>query len=266
MDTTQNNPGELVEALQTRVAQLEEELTTTRQNARDTLEQFQNTTQQRETDIRNRFSEIVQTERKQRAREERKREADRQALKEALGYLHADKPPLDVEDARVTAILERAFRLAILLGYRSEARLIADAIGQGDKFDKANEEPEPDNDERKLALIETLETQTYAVHPLDPRLEPIWREAIRSAQRAGMCAEFETVAERVGIPTDYQFRYSGALEISVSGTVTHYVEGYATREEIRDGVGNYMDEFDLADHIHELDWEIESEEIEFEDD
>lgn len=196
---------------------------------------------------------------------EQAREYDRAHLKTALYSIHEGKPAFTIEDEPAREIITRAFRLARLTGYRSEVEEIAYHLNCRDLLNQVDEEEFPQSDEGKRALMDTIEQSRHTIHPLDPRFEQLWRTALQAAQNAGMCAEFEAIAEKLGIPTDYEFRYSGYVEISVSGTISHYVEGYGTREEIRDGRVDFMDDFDITRYLDDINWEIDSEEIAFDE-
>jgi len=188
---------------------------------------------------------------------------EREHLKSALAIAHEGKEALDVTSPEAMAYIGKALRIARLMGFNTEARQMADGLGIMETWEHIDAESLPEAQEDKETSITETQRQTLrvsSVHPLDPRLEAVWKQCLVVAQDAGMCGVYEEVAKKVGIPTDYEVEYAGYIEVYVSGSVSIEVSGSATRHDIVNG--NLDHDFDIADYIHDLDYSIEGSEIE----
>jgi hypothetical protein len=72
----------------------------------------------------------------------------------------------------------------------------------------------------------------------------------------GLCQEYENVAERLGIPTNFEQSYSGYVEISFSGYASVPVEGLASRRDYENGYVDYLTNFDISDYLDDVEWEV----------
>ena len=188
---------------------------------------------------------------------------EQEHLKSALAIAHEGKPALEVTSPEAMAYIGKALRVARLMGFHSEARQMADGLNIRETWTRIEAEAFPQSQEDKLEAIADTQRRTLrvsSVHQLDPRLEAVWKRCLVVAQEAGMCGVYEEVAEKIGIPTDYEVEYEGELEVYISGTVTIPVSGSATRHDIVNGNLDY--DIDIADYIHELDYSIEDTSIE----
>jgi hypothetical protein len=184
--------------------------------------------------------------------------AEREHLRTALAIAHEGKQSFEVTSPEAMAYIVKALKIARLMGMHSEARQLADGLDIMGTLTRIEAETLPQSQDDKTEAIAETQRQTLrvsSVHPLDPRLEAVWKRCLTIAQNAGMCAVYEEVAEKVGIPTDYQVEYEGELEVYISGTVTIPISGTATRLDIVNGNLDY--DIDISDYVHELDYSIE---------
>jgi len=183
---------------------------------------------------------------------------EQEHLKSALAIAHEGEQSFEVTSPEAMAYIGKALKIARLMGFGNEARQMADGLGIMETWEHIDAEAFPQSQEDKLEAIADTQRQTLrvsSVHPLDPRLEAVWKRCLAIAQNAGMCAVYEEVAEKVGIPTDYQVEYEGELEVYISGTVTIPISGTATRLDIVNGNLDY--DIDITDYVHDLDYSIE---------
>ena len=188
---------------------------------------------------------------------------ERDHLRTALAIAHEGEHWLEVTSPEAMAYITKALKIARLMGFSNEASQMADGLEIRETWASIEAEALPQSQEDKTEQITETQRQTLrvsSIHPLDPRLEAVWKRCLVVAQEAGMCGVYEEIAEKIGIPTDYQVEYEGELEVYISGNVTIPVSGSATRHDIVNGNLDY--DFDFSDYIHELDYNIEGTSIE----
>ena len=196
----------------------------------------------------------------------RKVEHERNLVEIALKEAHGDKPDFLADSEEMKPLFQKVFRIAHLMGFRSEARAIADGLGldydefySGESYN--GDDTRADREEQILQIAR--ETAT-TIHPRDPRAQAVWRECVLIAQREDMCAEYEAIAERVGIPTEFEMRFSGYIEVSFSGYTTIQVSGTATRRQLQEGSIEELANISTRDYIDEVELEIDSQSVQFE--
>ena len=188
---------------------------------------------------------------------------EQEHLKSALAIAHEGEQSFEVTSPEAMAYIGKALKIARLMGFGNEARQMADGLGIMETWEHIDAESLPEAQEDKETSITETQRQTLrvsSVHPLDPRLEAVWKRCLVVAQDAGMCGVYEEVAKKVGIPTDYEVEYAGYIEVYVSGNVSVPVSGTATRHDIVNG--NLDHDFDIEDYVNQLDYSIEGSEIE----
>jgi hypothetical protein len=113
-------------------------------------------------------------------------------------------------------------------------------------------------EEDKRKALESVEGGP--IHPDDPRVMHIWEKASRVATAGGFCAEYDRIAESLGIPS-IEVDYEGWVTVSFSGSATIPISGRATRSDITDGdiVHSEIDGNDVIQAIdmYELSYDIE---------
>jgi hypothetical protein len=89
----------------------------------------------------------------------------------------------------------------------------------------------------------------------DPRLAHLWEKAYRYASSAGFCAEFERIADALGIPQQ-EIAWTGTAYIDVTVSVPVPVSGMANRAYINDGDVEVedVDKYAIAEALNERDW------------
>jgi alkylated DNA nucleotide flippase Atl1 len=243
-----NSARQEAEALRAELEQQRQRLNNTEQaldNVREANRNNINRHQLRETFTKNRLT------------------VEREHLKSALAIAHEGEQSFEVTSPEAMAYIGKALKIARLMGFGNEARQMADGLGIMETWEHIDAESLPEAQEDKETSITETQRQTLrvsSVHPLDPRLEAVWKRCLAVAQEAGMCGVYEDIAKKVGIPTDYEVAYAGYIEVYVSGSVSVEVSGTATRHDIVNGNLDY--DFDIADYIHDLDYNIEGSEIE----
>lgn len=118
--------------------------------------------------------------------------------------------------------------------------------------------------ERRANLAEVDKRRALAsvegqndIHPDDPRVAHIWRQAHRTAQALGFCSEYERIADELGVP-QLPIDYVGTVSVSIDVPVS----GEATRQEINDGdladfgIDDLMEA--VREYRHDLNYTIES--------
>ena len=207
--------------------------------------------------------------RRERNKAERETARTREALRQALQEAHGDKAPFTADSDEVAPLLVKAFRVARLIGHNQEGYAVAEGLNVLHLWEQSSntERSTGTIDERNAEIGALVERTTEPIHPLDPRAQAVWKQAHAIAQSAGMCEEFETVAEHVGIPTDFEFKYEGYVNVRFNGYASIPVSGWATRAQIRNGEAYEIDSTDVVEHAdhYNIDWEIDEEEIDIED-
>ena len=167
------------------------------------------------------------------------------------------------DDPYFVATLRRVFGVARIKGNASEAEHIADEMGMIDLWrevmsDSAYEVAERDGEDAELtkwrAIRQVVEWTPYEErhrHPMEGCFRDLWKQATRIAQEAGYCDEFQTIAGWFGIPTDFDFRYSGTVRVHVEGWFDIEVEGDTYGDGQPDAYSE-IDHIDLSDHLDQL--------------
>lgn len=239
MDITNQNgheeatPEEIEQALRAEVERLANELEQSREVAREEAERAE----ARRDELRAYYDERITTQRE-------RLNAELQAKQDRLdAVLATDQGTAyaEVEDMkrRVAGAEERANR--------------AEGRAQQAESDKA----------RALASVDGGD-----IHPDDPRVAHIWRKASRLATANQFCAEYDKIAEALGLPA-VEFDYYGTVSVRVSGYVNVPVSGRATRQEIADHeIDPDISTDDILENLESghIDWEIDEIEVEAEDD
>ena len=237
-------------------------------NARQLFEEYNNM-KARHEETKTYLDSQLSGLRKERNRAERETARTREALRQALQEAHGDKAPFTANSDEVAPLLTKAFRVARLIGHTQEGYAVAQGLDVLHLWEQSSNTERSNGtiDERNAEISALVERTTEPIHPLDPRAQAVWKQALQVAQSAGMCEEFETVAEHVGIPTDFEFKYEGYVNVRFNGYASIPVSGWATRQAIRNGEAYEIDSTDVvenADHYN-IDWEIDEEEIDIED-
>lgn len=167
------------------------------------------------------------------------------------------------DDAYFVSVIRRVFGVARIKGNAHEASHVADEMGLTELFDEvmadsAYEVAERDGEDSELtkwrAIRQVVEWSDYSQrdrHPMEGCYRDLWKQASRIAQQAGYCDEFQTVAGWFGIPTEFDFRYSGTVRVHVEGWFDVDVEG----DTYGDGQPDAWDEIShisIADRMDEL--------------
>lgn len=161
-------------------------------------------------------------------------------------------------------IMRKVFAVARIKGNASEARHVADEMGLYELFeevmqDSQYEVAERDGEDLELtkwrAMRQVIEYQGWEHrnrHPMESCYRDLFKQASRIAHEAGYCDEFQTIASWFGIPTDFDFTYSGTVRVYVEGWFDVEVEGdtYGTGQP--DPYAE-LDNISISDHIDELD-------------
>jgi len=180
------------------------------------------------------------------------------------------------DDAYFVSTLRRVFAVARIKGNASEARHVADEMGMIDLWhevmaDTAYEVAERDGEDAELtkwrAIRQVVEWSDYSQrdrHPMEACYRDLWKQASRIAHQAGYCDEFQTIASRFGIPTDFDFSFSGVVRVHVEGWFDVDVEG----DTYGDGQPDAYDEvshISISDRLDELETSAEWVEYNLED-
>jgi hypothetical protein len=212
---------------------------------RENRERAQNTYSNELTKIRNERSLL-----------ERKLQQEREVIKTALAKVYDGQPEFTLESPEIQAILRKAFRIGKLVGFRSEVAGLAERLGIPELWEDLRELGDDWDDETKRQQIEVAIMNANEIHPLDPRAENVWRKCTAIASSMGLCHEYENVAERLGIPTDFEQSYSGYIEVSFTGYASVPVEGLANRRDFENGYVDFLTDFDVSDYADQVSWEI----------
>ena len=180
------------------------------------------------------------------------------------------------DDAYFVYTMRKVFAVARMKGNLSEARHVADEMGMLELFqevldDSQYEVPTREGEDTELtrwrAIRQVIEWNDYSMrnrHPMEGCYRDLWKQASRIAHEAGYCDEFQTIAGWFGIPTNFDFRYSGTVRVFVEGWFDVDVEG----DTYGDGQPNAWDEIDnvsISDHMDELEMTAEWQDYSIED-
>lgn len=168
------------------------------------------------------------------------------------------------DDVYFLYTMRKVFAVARIKGNLSEAQHVADEMDLNELFQEVLDDPqyevptrEGEDTEltRQRAIRQVIEWNDYSMrnrHPMEGCYRDLWREASRIAHTAGYCDEFKTIAGWFGIPTDFDFQYTGTVRVHVEGWFDVEVEG----ETYGDGQPDAWSEIDnvsISDHMDELD-------------
>lgn len=213
------------------------------------------------------YNSTVDSLRRSRQVLERKLAQERQVIARALGELHKDKEEFTLESPEILAILKRALRIGHLIGFRSEVSGMAERLGLYEFY--RDEVSNIDRPTEQEAIDNAIGEQVIAhseIHPLDPRAQSVWRKCAMASAEMGLCSEYERVAEKLGIPTDFELDYDGWVEVSFSGYARIPVSGTAVRGGDGDGVSSYdlLENVDMTEFIRDnVEWEVDDSYIEW---
>lgn len=275
MSESENNhgfaPGELVETLRAENSRLASELDERSARHASALEEMEADASRQ----RRRMETAV------RLRQEQHQIAQAQVrgltdLVERMRGTIGEVDQADKTDEYFLYTMRRVFAVARIKGNASEARHVADEMGLLELFeevmaDSHYEVQERENEDAELtkwrAIRQVIEWQDYSMrqrHPMEGCYTDLWKEASRIAQQAGYCDEFQTIASWFGIPTNFDFRYSGTVRVYVEGWFDVDVDG----ETYGDGQPDAYDEIShisLGDRLDELDITAEWQDYSIED-
>ena len=180
------------------------------------------------------------------------------------------------EDEYFVYTMRRVFAVARIKGNASESRHVADEMGMLDLWhevmaDTQYEVTEREGEDAELtkwrAIRQVIEWQDFSMrqrHPMEGCYTNLWKQASRIAHEAGYCDEFQTIAGWFGIPTNFDFRYSGTIRVHVSGWFDVDVDGDTYGDGQPDPYSE-IDHIDLSDHLDELDISAEWQDYSIED-
>lgn len=231
-----------VEALREANAQLQAEIDNARERHQEQLERMSNAHRTAQ------FQQRIETT---------QREAiTRLALAQSAKLEHVFNPATTA-DPFYRNTLKRAFTIARILGYRSEALRLAENIGEHELYQESAEDSiEPDNEREKYSAIADIVNrqiwQESPKHPLEPQYRDLWQKPFIEAKRMGLCNEFERVANYLGIPTDYEVSWTGTVRVELTGVV--YVEASGEGDSEQPDPWHYAEDIDPS----EIQWETES--------
>ena len=172
--------------------------------------------------------------------------------------------------------MRRVFAVSRIKGNASEARHIADEMEMLDLYnevmaDTQYEVAERDGEDAELtkwrAMRQVIEWQDFSMrnrHPMEGCYRDLWKQASRIAHEAGYCDEFKTIAGWFGIPTDFDFRYTGTVRVFVEGWFDVDVEGDTYGDGQPDPYSE-IDNVDISDHLNEMDITAEWQDYSIED-
>ena len=263
MSESENNsgfaPGELVETLKRENERLATELDERSARHASALEELE----QDATRQRNRLENAVRLRQEQHQIAQAQVRGLKGLVERMLGTI-GEVDQADKTDEFFLYTMRRVFAVARMKGNAQEARHVADEMGLLELFeevmaDSHYEVQERENEDAELtkwrAIRQVIEWQDFSMrqrHPMEACYTSLWREASRIAQQAGYCDEFQTIASWFGIPTEFDFRYSGTVRVYVDGWFEVDVEG----DTYGDGQPDAYDEIshiNLSDRLDELD-------------
>ena len=180
------------------------------------------------------------------------------------------------DDVYFVYTMRKVFAVARIKGNLSEARHVADEMGLDELFqevldDSQYETPTRDGEDTELtrwrAIRQVIEWNDYSMrnrHPMEGCYRDLWKQASRIAHEAGYCDEFKTIAGWFGIPTDFDFRYTGTVRVFVEGWFDVDVEGDTYGDGQPDPYSE-IDNVDISDHLNEMDITAEWQDYSIED-
>ena len=180
------------------------------------------------------------------------------------------------DDVYFLYTMRKVFAVARIKGNLSEARHVADEMGLDELFqevldDSQYEVPTREGEDTELtrwrAMRQVIEWQDFSMrnrHPMEGCYRDLWKQASRIAHEAGYCDEFKTIAGWFGIPTDFDFTYSGTIRVHVSGWFDVDVEGDTYGDGQPDAYSE-IDNVDLSDYLDQMDINAEWREYTIED-
>jgi hypothetical protein len=237
---------------------------TTREEMVRAIETLERTLENRVSDMEDRhkrYNETIEKERNRTRRTEMVLAKERAHLKDALAKVYDGEPSFAIDSPEILQILGKAFRIGHLIGYRSEVYSLAQNLGLEDFAEKFSHIDRQYDEAERESHIESTSQQRTDIHPLDPRAQAVWERCAREATSLGLCSEYEHIAERLGVPTDFEVAYSGYVDISYSGYSRVYVEGTASRIDLANGDVSYADDFDIRDYINDIEWEVDETDV-----
>lgn len=180
------------------------------------------------------------------------------------------------DDEYFRHIMRKVFAVARIKGNASEARHVASEMDMYSLWEEVQDDSQyevtaRDGEDAELTkwramrqVIEYSDWQYRHRHPMESCYRDLFKQASRIAHEAGYCDEFQTIASWFGIPTDYDFTYSGTVRVHVSGWFDIEVEGdtYGTGQP--DPYAE-IDSIDLNDYIDSIDLSAEWQEYEIND-
>jgi hypothetical protein len=181
---------------------------------------------------------------------------ERDTIKSLLHEMHGSKESFKADAPELQTLLAKVFRLSALAGYSNEAESIAQGLGVLHLHELGGALPTTQDERDNEA--DRVVRQHQPIHPLDPRAERVWKLALIEAQNAGMCGEYEVIAQKVGVPTDYELRVTGEVEVTISAVVMVPFESWATRGDLQNGTvtDDALSNFDPRDYADQMEWEI----------
>lgn len=257
-------PSEMVQALQITVERLTNDLEESRNAHTARIESLKEDHQEQ----LDRMSKLTRTRENQRLLTEHALESLRQlAIRQMNTIGEVDQATR--EDEFYLRTVERAFKIALVLGYRSEARQLADELDHRDIFDSVAEDEslriESEHDRytkiREIVYRATSYPDSER-HPMSAEYQSLWREAYKVAKQTGLCDEYERVCKFLGIPTDFELSWSGTVRVYVDGWFEFDTSGDASygtpdaSEELDNvNIGDYIDQLDITAEFTNLNFE-----------
>lgn len=198
------------------------------------------------------------------------------ALVERLNGTIGEIDQADKTDEFFLYTMRKVFAVARIKGNSSEARHVADEMDLMELWeevmaDSQYEVTTRENEDAELtkwrAIRQVIEWNDYSMrnrHPMEGCYTDLWKQASRIAHQAGYCDEFQTIASWFGVPTSFDFRYSGTVRVYVEGYFDIDVEGDTYGEGQPDAYSE-IDHVSLRDHMDDLDITAEWQEYSIED-
>ena len=199
-----------------------------------------------------------------------------QSLVERMNGTIGEVDQATKEDEFFLYTMRRVFAVARIKGNLSEAQHVASEMDLNELFqevldDSQYEVPVREGEDTELtrwrAIRQVIEWQDYSMrsrHPMEGCYANLWKQASRIAHEAGYCDEFKTIAGWFGIPTDFDFRYSGTVRVFVEGWFDVDVEGDTYGDGQPDAYSE-IDNVDISDHLNQMDITAEWQEYSIED-
>lgn len=257
-------PSEMVQTLQANVDRLQAELDESRVSHHTRIESLKEEHQEQ----LDRMSKLTRTRDTQRMIAEHALENLRQhAIRQMNTIGEVDQATR--EDEFYLRTVERAFQIAIVLGYRGEARQLAEALNHFDIFERVAEDESLriENESDRYTKIRDIVFRSTSYpdgnrHPMSGEYQSLWREAYKVAKQTGLCDEYERVCKFLGIPTDFELSWSGTVRVYVDGWFEFDTSGDASygtpdaSEELDNiNIGDYIDSLDISAEFTDLTYE-----------